>query len=109
MTDRTAADAQDSGVAGIVEVLIALRENPVKVQRHSECSNVRQLCTDTPADCPVFAAMRLAPEQEARERIDALLTTAGWVIQDNSEFNRNAAEGVAVREFMLPSGPCDYL
>ena len=53
--------------------------------------------------------MSLTPEQLARERIDALLTAAGWIIQDCSAFNRNAAEGVAVREFVLPTGPCDYL
>lgn len=53
--------------------------------------------------------MPLTPEQQARERIDALLAAAGWVLQDVSEFNRNAAEGVAVREFVLPTGPCDYL
>jgi type I restriction enzyme R subunit len=53
--------------------------------------------------------MPLTPEQLARERIDELLVAAGWVIQDCSAFNRNAAEGVAVREFVLPTGPCDYL
>ncbi len=50
-----------------------------------------------------------SPEQQARARIDALLQAAGWVLQDASEFNRNASEGVAVREFQLPGGPCDYL
>lgn len=49
------------------------------------------------------------PEQRAREIIDALLIAAGWVIQDPNNFNRNAAEGVAVREFQLPNGSCDYL
>jgi type I restriction enzyme R subunit len=49
------------------------------------------------------------PEQLAREKIDALLVAAGWTLQDHSEFNRNASEGVAVREFSLPNGPCDYL
>ncbi|MGB0722304.1 MAG: type I restriction-modification enzyme R subunit C-terminal domain-containing protein [Gammaproteobacteria bacterium] len=53
--------------------------------------------------------MSTNPEQLARKTIDALLKAAGWTLQDNSEFNRNAAEGVAVREFQLPSGPCDYL
>ena len=53
--------------------------------------------------------MPSTPEQQARERIDALLAAAGWVVQDMAVFNRNAAEGVAVREFVLPSGPCDYL
>ncbi|MBG53094.1 MAG: restriction endonuclease subunit R [Rhodobiaceae bacterium] len=51
----------------------------------------------------------LTPEQIARQKIDASLSAAGWVIQNNDEFNRNAALGVAVREFQLASGPCDYL
>ncbi len=51
----------------------------------------------------------LTPEQLAREKIDRLVEAAGWVLQDRPEFNRHAAVGVAVREFMLPSGPCDYL
>jgi type I site-specific restriction endonuclease len=37
------------------------------------------------------------PEQRAREVIDHLLREAGWIIQDNANFNRNAAEGVAVQ------------
>ncbi len=53
--------------------------------------------------------MPLTPEQRAREKIDALLTAAGWIIQNMADFNRNAGEGVAVREFALPSGSCDYL
>lgn len=53
--------------------------------------------------------MSESPEQRARNTIDKLLTDAGWVVQDNADFNRNAAEGVAVREFVLPNGPCDYL
>lgn len=53
--------------------------------------------------------MSLTPEQRAREKIDTLLTAAGWILQDKDAFNRNASEGVAVREFPLPNGPCDYL
>jgi len=49
------------------------------------------------------------PEQRARGQIDRLLRDAGWQVQDMADFNRNAALGVAVREFQLPSGPCDYL
>ena len=49
------------------------------------------------------------PEAKAREEIDRLLLAAGWVLQNKDEFNRNAGTGVAVREFQLPSGPCDYL
>ena len=51
----------------------------------------------------------LTPEQFARQKIDAVLESADWVIQDMKEINRNAALGVAVREFQLPAGPCDYL
>jgi type I restriction enzyme R subunit len=54
--------------------------------------------------------VRLAsPEAEARKTIDRLLEAAGWIIQDYEAFNRNAALGVAVREFPLPSGAADYL
>ena len=53
--------------------------------------------------------MGLAPEAQARVAIDSLLILAGWELQDMADFNRHAALGVAVREFPLPSGPCDYL
>jgi len=49
------------------------------------------------------------PEQLAREKIDRLLTDAGWALQDRDAFDRNAVVGVAVRESQLPVGPCDYL
>lgn len=49
------------------------------------------------------------PQQLARQTIDALLTAAGWALQDRDQFDRNAALGVAVREFPLLAGPCDYL
>ena len=49
------------------------------------------------------------PEEIARQKIDSVLTDAGWIIQDMDDFNRNAGVGVAVREFHLPTGPCDYL
>lgn len=51
----------------------------------------------------------LTPEQIARRKIDKLLVAAGWALQNPDEFNRNAALGVAVREFQLTTGPCDYL
>ena len=50
------------------------------------------------------------PEEKARIRIDEELTQAGWVIQDRKDFNRNAALGVAVREFMMQDNTeADYL
>jgi len=55
--------------------------------------------------------MPLLPEQQARERIDAMLVAAGWVVQSRDEANLHAARGVAVREFkLLPGhGFADYL
>jgi type I restriction enzyme R subunit len=53
--------------------------------------------------------VQATPEQRARRAIDEQLIAAGWIVQSPDEFNRNAAEGVAVREFALPNGPCDYL
>lgn len=49
------------------------------------------------------------PEEKARQVIDAQLVASGWVVQDREEFNRKAALGMAVREFQLSTGPCDYL
>lgn len=49
------------------------------------------------------------PEQLARQQIDALLTAAGWAIQDYSAYNPSAASGIALREVPLKSGRCDYL
>lgn len=49
------------------------------------------------------------PEERARQMIDRLLTEAGWAVQDRDEFDRTASLGVAVREFPLPAGHCDYL
>ena len=51
------------------------------------------------------------PEQEARQRIDDLLTRAGWVVQNAGAVNLYARRGVAVREFSLKAGhgEADYL
>jgi len=51
----------------------------------------------------------LGPENKARQNIDRLLDLSGWVVQSPDEFNRKASLGVAVREFQLETGPCDYL
>ncbi len=51
----------------------------------------------------------MKPEEKARQRIDQLLSEAGWIIQDVSELNLGAALGVAVREFPLKTGSADYL
>src|SRR3990170_3492743 len=51
------------------------------------------------------------PEQEARERIDDLLSRAGWAVQSPTAVNLYAGRGTAVREFLLKSdyGRADYL
>ena len=54
-------------------------------------------------------APRVTPESRARARIDEMLETAGWVLQDYSQPDFMAAPGVAVREFVTPVGPMDYL
>ena len=50
-----------------------------------------------------------SPEEFARQKVDRLLEQAGWKLQHRNEFDRHGAVGVAVREFHLPAGPCDYL
>ena len=50
------------------------------------------------------------PEEVARIKIDELLTQAGWIIQDRSEFDRTAGLGVAVCEFLMDDNTeADYL
>ena len=53
----------------------------------------------------------LTPEAQARVQIDAMLESAGWVAQDANAVNLAAAQGVAVREFVLAPGHgrADYL
>lgn len=51
----------------------------------------------------------MKPEEIARQKIDELLISAGWVIQDRKDINLSASLGVAVREFPLSSGEADYL
>lgn len=49
------------------------------------------------------------PENQARQKIDALLTAAGWIIQNRSDLHLGAGRGIAVREFPLKTGFADYL
>lgn len=55
------------------------------------------------------AAREPLTEAEVREEVDALLTMAGWLIQDASAANLFAGQGVALREVQTASGPADYL
>lgn len=51
----------------------------------------------------------LAPEQRARQQIDAQLIASGWAVQDYKQFNPSVGRGIALREAPLKSGTCDYL
>jgi type I restriction enzyme R subunit len=55
--------------------------------------------------------MATNPEARARLTIDALLTAAGWQVQDVAAANIHAGRGVALREFPLNTGFgfADYL
>jgi len=51
----------------------------------------------------------LTPEQQARERIDEMLTASGWVVQDKKAMNPSASLGIAVREYDTDVGEADYI
>ena len=61
--------------------------------------------------CIAISLGTMTPEQKARVQIDALLTSAGWTVQDHDAVNLYAGRGVAVREFGLKPGhgTVDYL
>lgn len=54
-------------------------------------------------------ALQLSPEQQARVPIDRMLEDAGWVVLDYGDADFAAGPGVAIREFMTPKCPMDYL
>lgn len=53
--------------------------------------------------------MNQTPEQIARDRIDEMLTQAGWLVQSNKGVNLSASKGVAVCEYQTDVGPADYV
>jgi len=48
------------------------------------------------------------PEEQARLKIDQMLTDSGWTIQDYGELNLGVGLGIAVREFPLGKDAADY-
>jgi type I restriction enzyme, R subunit len=60
---------------------------------------------------PSAEDLRLQAEQRARVLIDRQLRDAGWAIQDRSELNLFAGQGIAVREAVMARGHgrVDYL
>ena len=53
--------------------------------------------------------MNQNPEQIARDKIDQLLSLAGWQVQSKKKVNLSASLGVAVREVNTESGSADYI
>ncbi len=49
------------------------------------------------------------PEQIARDKIDQMLTNAGWVVQQKTSVDLSVSQGVAVREYQTDVGPADYV
>lgn len=49
------------------------------------------------------------PEQKARDKIDDMLSKAGWLVQHKDQVNLSAGPGVAVREYQTDVGPADYV
>jgi type I restriction enzyme R subunit len=52
--------------------------------------------------------MPATPEQQSRQKIDAQLIAAGWMLQDCKQLNLDTARGIVLREVPLKSGPCDF-
>ncbi len=50
----------------------------------------------------------MTPEEKAREKIDAMLSASGWVVQEKSAVNLSAARSVAVAELSFKTGEPDY-
>lgn len=53
--------------------------------------------------------MNQTPEQIARDKIDEMLTLAGWHVQSKKKVNLSAGVGVALRETNTESGSADYI
>jgi len=49
------------------------------------------------------------PEKIARNKIDKMLSSCCWVVQNYKAVDLSAGRGIALREVPLKSGPCDYL
>ncbi len=52
--------------------------------------------------------MAMTPEQKAREKIDKMLSSCGWAVQDRQNANLSAARDVTVAELSFKTGEPDY-
>jgi len=53
--------------------------------------------------------MNQNPEQQARDKIDKMLTESGWLVQSKKHINLSAGVGIALRETNTESGSADYI
>ncbi|KPL15190.1 hypothetical protein AMJ74_01925, partial [candidate division WOR_3 bacterium SM1_77] len=51
----------------------------------------------------------MKPEEKARQKIDQLLETAGWKLQEYAQLNLSVGLGVVIKEFPLKTGHADYM
>jgi len=49
------------------------------------------------------------PEQQARDKIDNMLSLAGWHVQSKNNIDFSVGLGVAIREYQTSVGPADYV
>ena len=49
----------------------------------------------------------MTPEARARTKTNAMLETAGRIVQERGELNLHSGPGVAVRDFPTPTGSAD--
>jgi type I restriction enzyme, R subunit len=50
----------------------------------------------------------MTPEENARAKIDAMLTASGWLVQTKDNINLSARRGVAISEFSFNTGEPDH-
>ena len=50
----------------------------------------------------------MTTEEQAREKIDAMLTASGWAVQTKDRINLSASRDVAVCELTFATGEPDY-
>jgi len=51
----------------------------------------------------------LTPEQQAREKIDKMLNTSGWINQNMDTLDFSGNIGIAAREYQTEAGFADYV
>ena len=49
------------------------------------------------------------PEQAARDKIDEMLSQAGWIVQEKKRIDFSVGIGIVVREYQTNVGPADYV